>query len=510
MRATRFGWIGLLAATAAFGSMAGCSDDETTPAPGTPTPQPTTTSPPPSGPTAQVRVVHASPDAPAVDVYVEGQNEPVVKGAKFGDATAFLTVPAGSYNFQLRPAGAAATTAPVYQTGALEVPAGAKITAIASGLLASSEDASKFRVLALADAFKGAADKATVRIVHGSADAPTVGIDVGNDDPAAPEVAALERFKDTGADGIQLPADTELQVGIAAGGARVTAFTTPKLPAGSELYLIATGLVGKLPREADGFSILAVGPSGAIGFVKQNPTVYALHASPDAPAVDVYAGPAEVIDNLDYAGLSAPLQLPPGEYTLDFYAATPGATPKPASAPAATAKTPALEPGQRYLAVATGFLLRGLPANDPKTFRLAAFAEGFDTSDATKAFVRLVHASPDAPAVDVSAVASGALAEPRPYVNVAFGAASDAKGAGLPPPAGSNLLPIGVAATGTAGIVATFELPNTVLTPGTRAFAVAAGAFAPQGNEKTFGLIAVETKAWPWTAAGPVAPTVAQ
>ena len=44
--------------------------------------------------TAQVRVVHLSPDAPAVDVSVNG--EVAVSGASYLDATGYLTVPAGS------------------------------------------------------------------------------------------------------------------------------------------------------------------------------------------------------------------------------------------------------------------------------------------------------------------------------------------------------------------------------------------------------------------------------
>lgn len=170
--------------------VAGCTDDGTTSSP-SPSPSPTNPTPSPApGEAASVRVVHASPDAPAVDVYVAGQSAPVVKGAKFGDASPYLSVPAGKYRFEIRAAGAPATDPAVLTTPELDVPAKGKITAIAAGLLAGKTDEDKLRVLAFAEGFKTAADKATVRVVHASADAPTVGVDVGNDDRRSPRCRA--------------------------------------------------------------------------------------------------------------------------------------------------------------------------------------------------------------------------------------------------------------------------------------------------------------------------------
>jgi hypothetical protein len=467
----------LVAGSLATLGLTGCSDDP---------------NPAPAGgggmavDTAGVRVVHASSDAPAVDVYVEGQPSPIVKAAKFGDTSAYLSVPAGKYNFELRPAGASVMSAPAYSTGPLDVPAKSKITAMAVGLLASTEDASKFRVLALAEGFKGSPDNATVRIVHASPDAPTVGVDVGTDDPTKPEVPSLARFADTGADGVALPAGQKLQVGIAAGGARVTAFTTPELPAGGELFLVATGRVGQLARETDGFSILAVGPQGTIGFVRQNPVVYALHASPDAPTVDIFAGPSELADNLAFGQLSNPIQLPPGSYSIDFFAGTEGSA-RPAGAPAASNSTPELAAGQSYLVAATGFVARP----SPNAFQLAAVAEGFDLSDPTKAALRAFHASPDAPKVDVGTEANSSVTPV--FAGAEFPNATDAKGVLVTP----ATLPIGVTPfQSNSTIVARFDVPTS---PGTRAFVVAAGALSPQMGEQSFRLLAVDTQAKPWT-----------
>jgi hypothetical protein len=54
---------------------------------------------------AEVRVIHLSPDAPAVDVLVNDWIDPVVSGLGFGSSTGYLEVDAGEYNFHITPAG---------------------------------------------------------------------------------------------------------------------------------------------------------------------------------------------------------------------------------------------------------------------------------------------------------------------------------------------------------------------------------------------------------------------
>src|SRR6476619_3635042 len=79
-----------------------------------------------------VRVVHASPDAPAVDIYLDGT--PAIKALAFGAATDFIPLPAKSYKVDIRPAGADAASKPVYTTNVV-LPNGASATVVALGLL---------------------------------------------------------------------------------------------------------------------------------------------------------------------------------------------------------------------------------------------------------------------------------------------------------------------------------------------------------------------------------------
>ncbi len=134
---------------------------------------------PDMGEGALLRVVHASPDAPGVDVYAEGVTTPLVSGLAYGQASAYLAIDPGTYNIQLRPAGASSGSAPVYQTGNLTLSDGDTITAVAVGLLAPGNAGQAFRVLALGEGFTNpGSGNAAVRIVHGSPDAPTVETDL--------------------------------------------------------------------------------------------------------------------------------------------------------------------------------------------------------------------------------------------------------------------------------------------------------------------------------------------
>ena len=290
--------------------------EPSTPAVETPaTPKdPMAPAPTPAAGKAVVRVIHASADAPSVDVYPKGSDKPIITALTYGQTSGWLELDPGTYVFELRAAGAKPTDPIAYRTPDLVIPAGAKISAVAAGLLSSKDSDAAFRVVPVVEGFGAAeAGKARLRVLHAGSDAPSVDLDVGNDDPTMPELKGLARFSATGAEGVALPADSALAVGIAVGGARVTAFTTPKLPAGANVIVIATGLLGKLARQGDGFALLAIGPSGSLGFIKQDPIVYGLHGSPNAPRVDAFVGNAEIIDNVGFGEIPAttPPNAPP-------------------------------------------------------------------------------------------------------------------------------------------------------------------------------------------------------
>ena len=109
-RKLRFlGLASLLALSTAF---TGCSDDDDNPMN------------PPLGEGAELRVVHASPDAGNVDIYAEGVAAPLLSNVPYTATSAYLELAPGEYNPQLRPAGASASSAPVFETGPVTVPDG--------------------------------------------------------------------------------------------------------------------------------------------------------------------------------------------------------------------------------------------------------------------------------------------------------------------------------------------------------------------------------------------------
>jgi len=421
---------------------------------------------------AMLRAVHASANAPAVDVYVKGNPAAIVSGLAYGQTSGWLEVPKGSYTFELRAAPSRPRDPVVHVTGALAVDDGAMISAIAAGLVATTDTDASFRVLPIVEAFDAVpGGQALVRVVHAGADAPSVDLDLGDVTPR------LVRFASTPPAAV--PAGIELPIGVANDGARVTSFTTPKLPAGAAVLVVATGLLAEPAREDDGFALLAIGPNGSVGFIKQDPTVYALHASPDAPTVDGFAGASEIFANLSFGQISEPIRVAPGDYAIDLFGAAPG-TGRPEAKPAASGRLPQLVAGESYLVAATGPLAALKLVTAPERFR----------RDDTNAVLAAVHASADAPAVDIRLLGDDHTLARALFPDLAYTEVSDTVAAA------PGALSLGVAPARTSSPVATLSVPARA---GARAFVVAAGSLAPAAGQKSFRLLVTDTARTPWT-----------
>ena len=119
--------------------------------------------------TAMVRVLHASPDAPAVDVFVDGSKVGApLADLKFGDLSAYVAVPAGLHDLKVC-ATADNTVCPIVANG-VNLAAGMHYTIAATNVLASIE------AQVITDAPSPETDKAQVRVVHFSADTPAVDV----------------------------------------------------------------------------------------------------------------------------------------------------------------------------------------------------------------------------------------------------------------------------------------------------------------------------------------------
>lgn len=349
--------------------------------------------------TARLRIVHASPNAPSIDIYPKGSTTAVLEGFSYGEASDFLDVDAGTMAFDLRPAGADATDDPAFTTDDLTLEGGADYTLVAAGDFAQPTDEDVgFRVLALEHDFEAtAASNAVARIVHATTAWDAVDLDVAATNGI--DIPALARFGSKS--NVTIPAGVDLAVDFQTDEAGVLSqLTVPKQTAGKQLFVIATGNPGfPFRAPANGFALLVVDQDGKVSWVKENPWIHLAHAS-DISTVDVYesthtTAAAKLADDLAAAKLGA-FQLPASAagFTLKAVAAD---APSGTATPLATGTTSTLELGEHYLSY--------IAANTIQTVH-----EQFDLEQPTKVMLRGVHAATEVAAtVDFGSVTSNAL-----------------------------------------------------------------------------------------------------
>jgi hypothetical protein len=130
---------------------------------------------------ALIRVIHGSPDAPAVDVFANGAKVAALSNLSFGHITDYVSVPAGTYSIKVC-ATADNTVCPIGPVD-LTFAAGKQYTIAASDLLAS------IKATVFTDNPMPVDGKTQVRVVHLSADTPAV--DVLTQDKATTVVSDL-------------------------------------------------------------------------------------------------------------------------------------------------------------------------------------------------------------------------------------------------------------------------------------------------------------------------------
>ena len=129
---------------------------------------------------ACVNIIHASPDAPAVDVFVDGER--ALENLAFGKASGWVALPAGDHKVQVVPTGMMADAAVIDAELTLEEDAAYEVAAV--GLVADiTTVVNQVNLSELGD------DEARVRVVHASPDAPAVDIAVTGGDVLFAELA---------------------------------------------------------------------------------------------------------------------------------------------------------------------------------------------------------------------------------------------------------------------------------------------------------------------------------
>ena len=141
-----------------------------------------------------------------------------------------------------------------------------------------------------------------------------------------------------------------------------------------------------------------------------NARVRVVHASPDAPNVDVLVDNAVTLSNVPYLGVSDYLEVPSGNRNLKVNAAGTATTVIDADAD--------LTDGSDYTVIASGLV---------SAIELLVLQDDNTAPAAGNVRVRAIHGAPSAPAVDIYVTAPGAdLAVEAPALsNVVFGDVAD-------------------------------------------------------------------------------------
>jgi len=189
-----------------------------------------------------VRVVHASPDAPNVDVYVDGTL--AIENLPFGEATDLLPIPAGARTIKVTPAGAAT---PVVIDATVTFEACKAYEVSATGFLASIQ-AQVYEI----DRSSTGKNTTRVRAIHNSPDAPPVKVFV-----AGSATPLFDTFSFPNSTPFaEVPAGTyDLEIRVASNNDLVLAIPGVALTGKTVVDVFAIGSVAT-PPQGGGFTVL--------------------------------------------------------------------------------------------------------------------------------------------------------------------------------------------------------------------------------------------------------------
>jgi len=185
--------------------------------------------------TGRVRIMHASPDTPPVDIFVDGQK--AVTALAFPNNTGYVALPAGGHNVKVFVSPSDGTGTPALQA-TLEVVAGKDVTVLATGRVG---DGSLALTVFEDDNSTPSGNNAHIRLIHASPDAPPVNVAVAGTDTNVFTGVAFRNVSPY----VPVPAGTySLDVKVNATGATVLTIPNLKLDARTVYTAVAVGLAG--------------------------------------------------------------------------------------------------------------------------------------------------------------------------------------------------------------------------------------------------------------------------
>jgi hypothetical protein len=325
---------------------------------------------------ATLRVVHASPGAPEVDVLLDGQM--LLQGLAYGTASNYATITPEEHRLQVVPTGQTADAAVVDET--IDAAPGQAYLLAVFGLL--NDIGGDIYDVDLSEIEPG---NARVRLINFSPDAGEIDLlETGGD----------EWFGDVdlgGASDYQDIAPGTYSADVRGEEDRVL-LTVSELPF-EETRVYDVVVLGQIADDSLALQSLVTTVSPSCGEVlglegsSSDACVRLVHAAPDAPPVDVYLNDAQIAENLEFGTAT--------EYVLAPSGADRGVRVTATGTPVEEAIVDTgldFDPGQAYEILVTG-------AGDD----LEATITGTDLRPVAQgqARLRVINASPDAGAFDV-------------------------------------------------------------------------------------------------------------
>jgi len=345
-------------------------------------------------PTFDVQVLHASPDAPAVDVLVDGTA--VLEDVDYKSGSGRLVLDAGTYSISVEgvlPDGNAAVIGPVD----IDFTGDTIYTIAAIGSAAAIEP-----VVVTQPRTPVAAGSARIQVLHAAAAAPEVDVYVTVPGDSLAGIAPTGTFAFRGTIGPAEVAAGDYRIRVTPAGDSATILFdsgTVSLADGDDLFIAAvpnTADESTVFRAAAPISLAVLTGSGSIEILDAaTPAdLRVLHASPDAPPVNIVANDGfalPLVRDLAFTEFAGPLDITAGDYNVKVTAADNAGS-------IVIDADVSLAAGQSYDVLAVGPLATIEPLvlnDDPRPVSL--FAK-----------VRIVHASPTAQDVDIYLTAPGA------------------------------------------------------------------------------------------------------
>lgn len=286
---------------------------------------------------ARVQVMHASPDAPTVDVFITEPGADLSGAMPFADNVSFpmatdaVEVPAGSYQVRITLPEDSSTV--VFDSGTIDVPAGADWFVAA----VTNTDAGSSPVNLLVDAgdaslvVRDAAMEADIRVAHTVSDAPAVDVWINGSAPAMDSPLYNLSFKEF-TDYLMVPAaDYSFAVGVNGSDPVVVVDALGLDATLMAAYKYTAIAIGNLADGMDNDELFVVMDENTRR-VATEAKLRAIHASTLAGDVDIYvsadATPSSddvILESVPYKGDSTVLSVTPGmAYVMVTPAGDPG------------------------------------------------------------------------------------------------------------------------------------------------------------------------------------------